>query len=129
MEPVDILINQHTSDSVSAMTSSLSGNTMTTNNNDTTIETTTTTAATTVIDDQTPIHDQETHYTDISTPSTSRRNRQKDSAKYSSPSANQTNIPNSPDIPHSLLRTEAELEELQEQGYDSDGYLPPRYES
>jgi hypothetical protein len=34
-------------------------------------------------------------------------------------------MPNSPELPHSLFRTEAEIEELQELGYDSDGYLPP----
>jgi hypothetical protein len=125
MEPGDISINPHTTDSVSALTSSLSGNTTTNSSSDTTADATITTAATTVIDDRTPNQDNDTHYTNVSTPSTSRQNRKRDAEKYTSPSANQTNIPNSPDIPHSLLRTEAELEELQEQGYDSDGYLPP----
>jgi hypothetical protein len=60
----------------------------------------------------------------VTTPSTSRKKRKQQSDMYTLPSANQTNMPNSPTIVPSVFHTEAEMKALQDLGYDSDGYLP-----
>jgi hypothetical protein len=73
MEPDNIWFDTPIGDSVSVMTSLLSGNTLTTGTNTNTATTTMTTATTTHQDHQTPIRDNETTATNITTPSTRRK--------------------------------------------------------
>jgi hypothetical protein len=124
MEPEGIWLHTHTGDSVSTMTSSLSGNTATTNSHHNTVEATFTTPTTTNHDVQTSNRDDETNETNVTTPSTHHKKSQEEADMYSSPSAHPTNIPQSPSVQRSRFRTEAEFEAFQDLGYDSDGYLP-----
>jgi hypothetical protein len=127
MEPGNIWFHTHDGDSVSAMTSSLSGITLTTNTNISSNTSTMTTATTTHQDVQTPIRDDETTTTNLTTPSTRRGSiRRKQTGIHHHPTIQQTtNIPKSLPVPQPRFRTEAELDAAQDLGYDSDGYIPP----